>query len=137
MSETPETLARDPNESIRIVRLNTEKTRKDNGSDTVYHVYFELSVHPTSGWRSAFGGEWSAVNKTPEPVIDGGFLVVHCPLDEVASSQLPQLKKIVASTNAFYKQNTAKEAADVAHRVGVWKNERKDVETMAATLRFD
>ena len=40
---------------IRIERLNIDKTRKDNGSDTVYHVYFKLSEHPLPEWTVIFG----------------------------------------------------------------------------------
>ncbi len=39
---------------ILIERLNTDKTRRDIGSDMVHHVYFELSGHPAPEWISIF-----------------------------------------------------------------------------------
>jgi len=122
---------------IRIERLNTEKTRKDVGSETVYHVYFELSGHPPPEWRDIFEGEWKGLNPANEAGIDGAFLVVHCPLLEVATSQLPALKKAVTATNEAYKQYAQKEATALEHREDVWKQERKDVEAVATSLRFD
>jgi hypothetical protein len=122
---------------IRIERMNNEKTRKDVGSETVYHVYFELSGYPPPEWREIFGGEWKKLNTTQEAAIDGGFLVIHCPLVEVSTTQLPALKKAIAAANEAYKQYAEKEASALEHREDAWKKERKDVDTMATSLRFD
>jgi hypothetical protein len=129
---TPES---DP--QIRIERLNSDKTRKDIGSDTVYHVYFELSGHPPPEWRSIFGREWKSLNLTREAEIDGAFLVLHCVLDEVATSLLPALKKSVAATNEAYKRYAQNELAALEHRQDLWKEERDAVDAMASSLRFD
>jgi hypothetical protein len=122
---------------IRIKRVNTEKTRKDVGSDTVYHVYFELSGHPPPEWCDIFGREWKALNLTGDAAIDGGFLLVHCQLEEVASTQLPALKKTVAQTNEAYREYAQKEATALENREDAWKLERQSVEAMAAALRFE
>jgi len=122
---------------IRIERLNVDKTRKDIGSDTVYHVYFELSGHPPPEWTIIFGREWKGLNPTQEAAIDGTFLVLHCQLHEVATTQLPALKKAVAATNESYKRYAQKEATALKHRQDLWKQERKDVDAMATSLRFD
>jgi hypothetical protein len=122
---------------IRIVGLNADKTRKAVGSDTVYHVYFELSAHPPSEWTTIFAREWKSLNLTQEACTDGAFLVIHCQLHEVATTQLPALKKAVAATNEVYKLYAQKEAAALEHRKDVWKQERKDVDAMAKSLRFE
>jgi hypothetical protein len=122
---------------ILIERVNTDKTRKDIGSETVYHVYFELSGHPPTEWREIFGREWKRLNLTQEAGIDGGFLVLHCQLQEVATAQLPALEKAVAATNEAYKQYAEKEAAAHERREDVWRQERKDVDAMAASLRIE
>jgi hypothetical protein len=117
--------------------LNTEKTRKDFGSETVYHVYFELSGTPPPEWRNILEREWKGLNLTEEATTDGGFLLVHCRLDEVATTQLPGLKKAATATNEAYKQYARKEATLLEHREEVWKEERSNIEAMAASLRFD
>jgi hypothetical protein len=137
MSENQKDASLESAPEIRIERLNTDKTRKDIGSDTVYHVYFELSGHPPPEWRSIFGREWKGLNLTQEADIDGAFLVLHCQLHEVAPTLLPALKKAVAATNEAYKQYAQKKAAALEHREDVWKQERNDVEAMAASLRFE
>lgn len=123
--------------NIRIVRMNTDKTRKDSGSDTVYHVYFELSADPPSEWKSFFGQEWTKLNLKEVAVIDQAFLVLHCQLSEVPTSLLEALKKAVAATNAAYAQNVGKVEAEHKHQQDVWKQERSDVEDMAGSLRFE
>ena len=58
MSEEPKVNAAEPTAEIRILRLNSDKTRKDTSSADTYHVYFELSGQPSSVWRSMFEEEW-------------------------------------------------------------------------------
>ena len=125
------------NPEIRIERLNTERTRKVIGSDTVYQVYFELSGHPQPEWRSIFDREWKGLNLTQEAAVDGPFLVLHCRLEEVAATQFPALKKAVAATNEAHKRYVQKEATALSDREDAWRKERKAVDAMAASLRFD
>jgi len=126
---------------IRIVGLNTEKTRKMIGSDTVYQVYFALSGSPPLSWRTAFEQEWKALNSgqllsLQEASIDRAFLVIHCPLQEVAK-HVPVLKKAVAATNITYQQYVLKQATEQKEREDVWKDERRTVEDVAKSLHFD
>lgn len=137
MSEKQEEIPMGSAPEIRIERLNTDKTRKDIASDNVYHVYFELSGHPPPEWTIIFGREWKALSLTHEAGIDGAFLVLHCQLHEVATTQLPALKKAVAAANEAYKRYAQKEATALGHREDVWKQERKDVDALATSLRFD
>jgi len=122
---------------IRIVRLNTDKTQRTLGSTTVYQVYFELSESPPLAWRDIFGREWKGLNPTQEAGIDGRFLVMHCPLQEIATTHLPALKKAVEATNVAYAQYSLEQVAEEEHKADVWKQERKVVEDMAKSLRFE
>jgi hypothetical protein len=122
---------------IRIVGLNTDKTRRTLGSYTVYQVYLELSGTPPLAWSDIFGREWKDLNPTQEAGIDGRFLVMHCPLKEVAGTHLPALKKAVQATNVAYKQFAREQAAEEQRRADVWKEERKAVEEMAKSLQFE
>jgi hypothetical protein len=122
---------------IRIERVNTDKTRKDLGSDTVYHVYFELSGHPVPEWRAIFEREWKELSPTEKAGIDGKFLVLHCQLHEVETIELPALKKAVAATNEAYKLYEQREATALEQREEVRQKERDNVNDMAAPLHFD
>ena len=128
-----------PNSSpeIRIVGLDTDKTRRTLGSYTVYQVYFELSGAPPPQWRDIFGREWKDLNPAQEAGIDGRFLAMHCPLQEIASTHLPALKKAVAAANVAYKQYAREQVTKEERQADVWKQERKVVEDMAKSLRFD
>jgi hypothetical protein len=137
MSDNLQNTSPDPASGIRIERLNTDKTRKDTGSESTYHAYFELSGQPTSAWRAIFEAEWKKLSPAREASIDRSFLVVHCRLDEIAGTQLPALQKAVTATNEAYKQYAQKEATDLEHREDAWKQERKDVDTLSSSLRFE
>ena len=122
---------------IRIVRLNTDKTRRTLGSTSVYQVYFELSGTPPSAWSDIFGREWKKINATQEAGIDGRFLVLHCPLQEIAATHLPALKKTMEITNAAFLQYSRNQASEEERKIKVWTDERKAVEDVAKLLRFD
>jgi hypothetical protein len=121
---------------IRIVGLNADKTRRTLGSYTVYQVYFELSGTPSLAWRDIFGREWKDLNPTQEAGIDGRFLVMHCPLQEIATTHLPALKKAVEATNVAYKQYAREQATEEERKADVWKEERRAVEDMSKLLKF-
>jgi hypothetical protein len=121
---------------IRLVRLNTDKTRRIDGSFTGYQVYFELSETPPPAWREIFGREWNDLSPLQEAGIDGRFLVMHCPLQKI-EVHLPALKKAVAATNEAYKQYAREQATEQERREDVWKDERKSVEAVAKLLHFE
>jgi hypothetical protein len=137
MADTDEGSTTKSPPEIRIVGLNTDKTRRTLGSYTVYQVYFELSGNPPLGWRDIFGREWKDLNPRQEAGIDGRFLVLHCPLQEIATTHLPALKKAVAATNVAYKQYARDQVTEEERKAEVWKEERKAVEDMAKSLRFE
>jgi len=122
---------------IRITRLNTDKTQKDPGSAAVYHFYFELTSHPPSEWSSLFNREWEILHLPRVARIDGGFLVVHGEIREVAPTLLPALKQAAAKTNAAYREHVANEALALERRENVWRDERKDIDALAASLKYD
>ena len=137
MADTDEDTSTKPTPEIRIVRLNTDRTRRTLGSTTVYQVYFELSVTPSWAWRDIFGREWKNLNPKQEAGIDGRFLVMHCPLQEIAATHLPALKKAVEATNVAYKQYARDQVTEEERKADVWKQERKTVEDMAKALKFE
>lgn len=137
MAENKEDSSAEADLDIRIVRMNPDKTRKDTGSENVYHVYFELSADPPAEWKVFFGLEWGKLNVKEVAVMDQAFIVLHCQLDAVPTLLLPLLKKAVAASNAAYAQNVIKVAADHERLQDIWKQDRKSVENMATSLRFD
>jgi hypothetical protein len=132
----------DTNESIRITGINRDKTRKTNGTDAHYQVYFELSGIPALVWRTIFRREWKILNSDQhqiwhEVIIDRGFLVMHCLLREIATPYLPILKKVVDATNASYIQYIHTAAVARQHRKDVRIGERNAVDDIARSLQFE
>ncbi len=142
MSEASNNLAVGVRGEIRILGINREKTRRVDGSDSAYRVYFELSEAPSALWRETFDREWKTLIPAElvqwqEAGVDGRFLVIHCALQDVANSSLPQLKDAVASTNASHTKHVEKQVAEQERQVKVWRQERKSVNDMADSLSFD
>lgn len=127
---------------VRLIRVDTDKTRRVPGSEAVYRVCFVLSDTPAGAWKSAFVEAWKALGGTrPElqraATIDGGFLFVECGLHEVPDTILPALKQAVATANASYRDHVQREEREQTRKEDVWKDERKSVEDMARLLHFD
>jgi hypothetical protein len=132
---------------VWIVGLNKDKTRKTNGSYTSYQVYFELSEAPAAIWRDIFGREWNDVNTLHDAKVDGRFLVISCPLVEIASIHLPGLKKAVAASNSAYIQYVSEQLAEAEGLDASWipqieaqraaEQERKNIDALADQLRFE
>ncbi len=125
----------------RIRGINTDKTRKVTGSETVYQVYLELSALPPQGWSTLFEKEWTALNvgqplALQEAIVERAFLMIQCPLAEVAG-HLPVLKQAVAAANRAYERYKREQASEQKDREDVWKDERKSVEDLAKSLHFD
>ena len=136
MSDVTKDSSTKPAVEIRIVGLNTDKTRKTLGSYTVYQVYLELSESPPWGWKDIFGREWKNLNPDEEAIIDGKFLVFPSELQEIGSKHLPALKKAVEATNLAYKQYAREQLTEEERKADVWKQEREVVEDMARSLKF-
>jgi hypothetical protein len=132
----------DTNENIRITGLNRDKTRKTERTDIRYQVYFELSGTPGQAWRTIFEREWKALNRTQPQLsldvnVDNRFLAVHCPLQEIADTYLPALRMAVDATNKEYSKYAHDAAAEHQRQSDVWTQERKDVDDIAKSLKFD
>jgi hypothetical protein len=132
----------DANENIRITGLNKDKTRKIEGADTRYQMYFELSGTPVQVWITIFEKVWKALNpaepqKWADVSIDNRFLVVHCSLQEIANKYFPVLKKAVDATNTAYRSYAHDAATEHQHRIDMWADERKAVDDIAKLLKFD
>jgi hypothetical protein len=137
MSASENDVQKGPSASVKIERMNIEKTRRQAGSETVYHVYFDLSGYPPPEWRTIFQERWVAT-KLPHPVdLEQSFVVAHCQLQEVAPVILPALTHVVTETNAAYAQFAQKQATDLEHREDLWREERQRVEATAASLSFE
>jgi len=141
MTETNKNMNAQATEDIRIVRLNSDKTRKTSGSDIIYQVYFELSGTPHHAWRNIFDGEWKALNPDQPHLwqaasIERLFLLMHCPLKEIAV-HLPVLQKAISLANNRYKQYVKERTSEQERREDAWKDERDAVDEIAESLHFD
>ena len=139
MNESNEQNERERMPEIHIARLNNDKTRRVDGSETVYNVYFELSATPPQSWETLFEGEWKLINVAHPDLwqaahVDRNFLVLRSALDQVVPMHLPFLKQAVAATNVRYAQYEGIVAQERAERQMTWERERSDVEAMAKTV---
>jgi hypothetical protein len=124
---------------IRIVNLNTQLTRKVNGANE-YNVYFDLSGNPSKLWRDLFDSQWRALTQEelwPKATIRGELLVMRSPLEEIRTTHLPALKRAVVATNDAVRRYSRERQANFTRRESTVDDERKTVEDLSDSLRFE
>jgi hypothetical protein len=137
MADIDEGPSTKPVPDIRIVCLTTNKTRRTLGSYTAYQVYFKLSANPPMVWRDMFGREWRDLNPAQGAGLDGRFLVIQSPLEDIATIHLPALKKAVEAANTAYRQFAREQVKEDERKGEAWRNDRHTVEALARTLTFE
>jgi hypothetical protein len=142
MKEIQQEHLEDINENIRIVGLNKDKTRKTDGPDKRYNIFFELSGTPVQAWITIFEKVWKALNPAGAEAwadvnINNRFLSVHCSLQEIVNKYFPVLKKAVEATNTAYRSYVHDAAAEHQHLVDMWTEERKAVDEIEKLMKFE
>jgi hypothetical protein len=107
---------------IRIVGINTDKTRKLDDSGTCHQVYFILSIAPPREWRNIFVQEWQTLNPVGHDIrheahIDRDSLIVHCPLGEVPA-RLLVLKHAVKTSNQKHEEYLQEQYGELTELIG-------------------
>ncbi len=121
---------------IHILRMNTDKTRRWVGSNTEYQIFFEISGTPTPEWRAIFIDAWKKSGSVHHTDLDGPFLVLFSPIEEMTQEVLTLLENTFATTNEVYHRFASDEVKEAARREKAWSDERKTVEAVAAALHF-
>lgn len=136
MKESNQQTENESSVEMRIVRLDNDKTRRVDGSDRVYDVYFEMEGSAPQSWGTIFEGEWKLLNVAHPDLwqaarVDRSFLIMRCPLDDVVALHLPFLKKAVATTNVKYAQYARVIAKERSAQRLIWERESSAVEAVA------
>ena len=90
---------------LRIVAVDKNRTHNPDASKALYNVYLQLSADPPENWDDVFDEQrrFPRHSMWRRAWIEGGFIVVHCPLEELQPYHLADLKEDVAETNKKYR----------------------------------
>jgi len=96
-----------PVEEIKIIGVDEVRSHKPVPENSLYNVYYELSIVPTNEWIKIFEKHKVSNKKLESSLIDGRHIVVKCPVSEIEQI-LKELRKEVARTNFEYAENSKK-----------------------------
>lgn len=101
---------------IQIIGVDKRRTHNPDPRKAMFNVYLELSDSPPNGWDQFFVQERSFPRHTSwrRAWLEGRYIVVHCPIDEVGRHHLPDLKQDVANANRKYREALAEHLQQVA-----------------------
>lgn len=126
---------------IKIVDLDQDRTYNPDTSRLLYNVYFKLSTSPPPAWQEIFDAERRSQRHRHSMLrrawIEGSYIVVHAPLEEIEEYHLPDLKEDVKNTNLKYREYLTQKAKLEAQQQVHQKQEQKKISSLRDNLRFD
>jgi hypothetical protein len=125
-------------EDVKIVGADDARTTKDRQYPGLHHVHLRLSQRPPSEWVDVFLEQRSRTKESLErrARVEGEFLVLVCPLNEV-ERHLPRLKQEISAANARYRELSAKMVAAEASRRAADEAEQQEKRNTLGKLKFD
>lgn len=126
-------------EDIRLIGVDKARTRIPDPSKTLYNVYFELSAKPPTDWIEIFNAERSLTlhNMRREAWVEGRYIVVHCPLDEIQGYHLRDIKKNIENTNKRYREALGQYEAQRERELKRKEEEERRKNNILGSLNFD
>lgn len=125
-------------DALRITGIDEARTQPVEFGSAMYEIYLKLSGHPSPDWRRAFDErrKFPRHSMWRNAWIDGDYIVVNCPLDELKAHHLDDLKEDVEVANqqaAAYKAQLATAAEEYEKQQAV---ERERVRKLKDDLQF-
>lgn len=124
---------------VKIKRLDKSRLYKPDPEMALYHVYFELSVHPPQEWVQIFEAERQFPRHTMwrHAWIEDKYIVVHCAPEEVKKYHLNDIKEDVDNSNTKYREYLRKVSAARAREAQREEKEREQVDSAFEDLDFE
>lgn len=104
-------MADDTFKDIEITGVDEKETLRHQGATpAMYWVHLKLSARPPPDWVKIFDGERSFPRHTMwrEAKVQGQYIAVHCPIDEIEQYHKRDLLEDVKNTNLKYREFTEK-----------------------------
>ncbi len=124
---------------IKIIGIDSSRTYKPDPNTGLYNIYFELSDYPPSEWVQIFDAErrFPRHSMWREAWVEGKYIVVYCPPDEVKRFHLNDIKYDTVTCNVKYKGFLEDEAAQKMHEIQKEKEEKAKVDSAFKDLNFE
>jgi hypothetical protein len=128
-------------EPIKIVTLDSNRTRQSPTASGLRLMYLKLSQTPADAWEQLFENQRRFPNgrgmntMTRRATVEGNYIVVDCVPEEM-ERHLPELQHDVAVTNEEYTKYLQRVAAQVAQELEKQKEEKARIEDVKSRLNF-
>ncbi len=123
---------------IEIVGIDQRRTHNPDKSRVLYKIYLQLSGTPSSEWVQIFDAErhFPRHSMWREAWVEGGYIVVHCPLDELEKYHRNDLLTDVANTNTKYRDYQQRLTQQRDQEAKAIAAERDAVANLAGRVKF-
>jgi len=124
---------------IRIVSLEEEMMVESPNDRALFHIYLRLSQTPPPLWQHHFR-ESRKVSRHPhwrQAWLDRKYIVVECPVHEIETYHLNDLKQDIAHANRQYRSHLERQAALEHQKEKATHQEREKLRELKDRLNFD
>nr|WP_090441121.1 hypothetical protein [Pseudomonas benzenivorans] len=126
-------------EDIKIIELNESESYKSEPNSHMMHVVLTLSASTPYEWSQYFNDRWQQqfYMMKRRASVSGKRLEIYCVPDELQQHHVPELKKVIAETNAAYRgylEQTQRAAVERAEAEG---RDRAELSNIKSKLTFD
>lgn len=113
-AQTPAAVRLQQFDDILILELDDRRSYKPDPAKTLYNLFLRLSALPSEEWRRIFEAERSFPRHSMwrKAWIDGQYIVVHCPLNELERFHARDLHDDLRSTNSKFRRYLQEQAQE-------------------------
>lgn len=117
---------------IKILSIDVDASRAGDESPIMVWVVFRLSSVAPSLWEDYFNNSWREhwYGFKRRAFVSGACLDIYCVPDEIKTDHLPELKRVIAKTNAWYRQamtNAQKDAEVRTSEVELFRTKLREM----------
>lgn len=125
-------------QDIKIAGID-EKASGPSGEGALIRLVLRLTDNAPGEWSQLFNNTWGShlYGMKRRASTYGDHLEIICVLDELESDHLPELKKVIADTNATYRRYLVQQAMEQKAEEEKAKRQEQQLSDLKSRLKFD
>ncbi|RCW51598.1 toll/interleukin-1 receptor domain-containing protein [Halanaerobium sp. ST460_2HS_T2] len=126
-------------EDIKIVDIDDEKSYRPDKNKKLFNIHLKLSNNPPEEWQRIFEAERSFPRHSMwrRAWIEGEYIVIYCPPEEIEEYHLDDLKEDVKNTNIKYREYLTELVQKEVKESKKEKKEFNKITELKRKLKFD
>ncbi|GLH67740.1 hypothetical protein [Geothrix edaphica] len=124
---------------IKMTGFDEKASRPVEQGSPIFRMLIDLSGAAPSEWAQYFNQRWSQhfYMRKRRAHVSGNSLTIECVPDELERDHIPELKKVIAETNAAYAKYHAQRQQERAEEEAKKASDSEKLAQIKKTIKFD